>query len=355
MAWNLIVWIILAFVCSFLFTLAIKRIALRLGVVDSPDNVRKIHKEPVPLLGGTAIFITMAIFIIGFLLFSESLTGGEITKTHYLGFLLGGIALVAGGYFDDRYNLKPQFSILFPITASLVIIFFGIEVDKLTNPFGGIVYLKSWQSDILVFIWLMIVMYTTKFLDGLDGLSGGVSGIGAFMIMLLSSTAAYFQPDVALLSALSIGAIAGFLVLNFHPAKIFLGEGGSTFVGFLLGSLAIISGGKLAIALVVLALPLFDTAWVILRRMFVEKRLPVIGDRKHLHHRLLDIGFLQKQIVLSYYFVAASLGLLTLFLQSRQKLVLFGASILLLVIAALFIVFVGAQHDESKQKGKPKA
>lgn len=244
-----------------------------------------------------------------------------------------------GGYLDDRFDLPAHATIIAPILATLTAIAFGIEVDKLTNPFGGVIYLLPWQSDVLVFVWLMLVMYTTKFLDGLDGLATSVSSVGAIMIMLLSLTASYFQPDVALLSAVTIGAYLGFLFWNVHPASIFLGEGGSTFVGFMLGILAVISGGKVATALLVLGIPLLDVLWVISRR-FREGGISrvFVGDKKHLHHRLLALGWGQTRIVILYVAVAAAFGVSALFLQSREKLVALIVLSLVMLLTALFFV-----------------
>lgn len=326
-----------AFALSFAFTLAVRATAARFGIVDRPGDARKVHAKAMPLLGGLAVYAAVAIVLIDVLQNMRSLlTGGEITPLHYAGFLAGGLVLMVGGFLDDKYNLPAKYAILAPVLAALCAIGFGIEVDKLTNPFGGVIVLQGWQSDALVFVWLMVVMYTSKFLDGLDGLATGVSSIGALMVMFLALTTAYFQPDVATLAAICLGAMLGFLVFNVHPASIFLGEGGSTFVGYALGTLAVISGGKLATALLVIAIPLMDVAWIVVRRFRAGGIAQVFkADRKHLHHRLLDRGWSQGRIVLAYYGVAAAFGLSTLFLQSKQKLIALGLLAVLMVVAAI--------------------
>jgi UDP-N-acetylmuramyl pentapeptide phosphotransferase/UDP-N-acetylglucosamine-1-phosphate transferase len=182
----------------------------------------------------------------------------------------------------------------------------------------------------------MVVIYAMKFLDGLDGLATGISSIGTLMIFLLSLTAAYFQPDVALLSTVVLGAMFGFLVFNFHPAAIFLGEGGSTFVGFLVGILAVISGGKLATALLVIGIPLADVAFVVIRRWKRGGFKTIFsGDREHLHHKLLETGLSERGVVFCYYALAGGFGVLTLFLQSREKLIALGLLILVAILAAV--------------------
>lgn len=327
----------LAFVLAFVAAFAVERLARRFGVVDRPGP-RKIHHQPVPLLGGVAIYLAVAVCVGGALWSSGTLTSGSITLGHYLGFLTGGLILMVGGALDDRYNLPPHLSLIAPLLAALAAVFGGIEISKITNPFGGVILIEPWQSNVLVFAWLLVVMYTTKFLDGLDGLATGVSAVGMGMVLGLSLTVAYFQPDVALLSSIALGATLGFLVRNFHPAKIFLGEGGSTFVGYLLGTLAVISGGKLATALLVVGIPLLDVAWAVLRRASTGGLKNITkADRKHLHHRLLDLGWGQRRVAVTYYLVAAAFGAAAMFLQSGAKLVALSLLGLLMLVAVIIL------------------
>jgi len=336
----LIVFGTISFLLAFFGTIFVRLFASRLHVVDDPKkHEKKIHKLPIPLLGGVSIFFAFLVCVVLAMNFTPLLFGGKIVFWHYIGFLLGAFVLMIGGYLDDRFDLPPEFAILSPVLATLITIAFGINIEKITNPFGGIIFLSFWQSNILVFVWLLLVMYTTKFLDGLDGLATSVTSVGVLMILLLSLTAAYFQPDVALLAVIVLGAQLGFLFWNIHPASIFLGEGGSTLVGYFIGMLAIISGGKLATALLVLGIPLIDLCWVIARRFRRGGMAKIfIGDRKHLHHRLLDLGWEQTQIVLLYVCVASMFGVLTLFLQSQQKLVAMMLLLLIMFIAAMFLV-----------------
>lgn len=339
MTTSLLFFGMIAFAISFIATVFVKHLAFQNGVVDRPGSARKIHTRPTARMGGLAIYLAFTSVVVLLLLTSPTLIGGRITAFHYIGMLIGGFALMLGGLLDDRYDLPPWLSCVSPIVAASILISSGIEIEKLTNPFGGVIVLTPLQSDVLVFVWLMAVMYTTKFLDGLDGLATSVSSVGTLMIVLLALTAAYFQPDIALLSAVAFGAFLGFLFWNFHPASIFLGEGGSTFVGYVLGTLAVISGGKLATALLVLGIPLLDVVWVIMRRLRKGGLREVVrGDRKHLHHRLLDLGLGQRRIVFIYVFIASAFGVSTLFLQSRQKLVALVLLGLMMLIAAAILV-----------------
>jgi len=180
------------------------------------------------------------------------------------------------------------------------------------------------------------MMYTTKLLDGVDGLVSGLGLIGAVVIFLFTSSTQYFQPDIAMAAWIFAAACLGFLVLNFNPAKIYLGEGGSLFIGYVLGVLAIISGAKISIALLIMGLPILDVVWTILRRLMKGKNPFRLADRQHLHHRLLDLGLSARKTVFIFYIFAAVFGLSGLILQSRGKII---ALFVLLVLMLLIVIF----------------
>ncbi|PJA46965.1 hypothetical protein CO172_03360 [Candidatus Uhrbacteria bacterium CG_4_9_14_3_um_filter_36_7] len=335
------IWFIISFFLCFLLTKLVIYLGKKWGLVDRPDEHKKnIHKNVIPLGGGLSIFLSiLGSFLFLLFLGNTILISGSITIVHYSGFFLGGLILILIGLLDDWFDLPPYVTILGPILAAFIVILFGVNIEKLTNPFGGVIYLGFWQSNILVFLWLLVVMYSMKLIDGLDGLETGVASIATFMILALSSTVSYFQPDVQIFSSVVLGAFLGFFVFNFYPAKIFLGEGGSTFIAYTIGVLAIISGGKVATALLVLCLPFFDLIWVMGRRFFKGGFYSMFeGDRQHLHHRLFDLGWTQKQVVFFYYIIAASLGASALFLQSFQKLLVLSLFILFMVCFAFWFV-----------------
>jgi UDP-GlcNAc:undecaprenyl-phosphate GlcNAc-1-phosphate transferase len=316
-------WLAASAILSFVLTALVKRLALRYGIVDRPsERPGKIHTAPVPLLGGVGIFLSFSICLIVAALTTGRVIGA-ITWPMLIGVIAGGAILIVGGALDDIKNLPPRLQILFPLAATLDVIFCGVGVSKLSSPFGGIIYLAAPLSGLVIFPYIMGTTYATKFFDGLDGLVTGLAAIGALLIMILALTTRYFQPDVALIAAITLGAFAGFLPWNFHPAKIYLGEGGALFAGYILGVLSIISGAKIAVVLMALGVAVVDAAWVILRRALWERRSPVSADRKHLHHRLLDAGWSQRNTVLFIWFVSAAFGAATLLLQSAGKLVAF--------------------------------
>ncbi|MEK7540579.1 MAG: MraY family glycosyltransferase, partial [Patescibacteria group bacterium] len=282
----------------------IRRLALRQGFVDHPEAApqRKVHTAPVPLLGGLALFGGFALTSV---FLWNVLTAGYLLPKHLLGLLLAGAVLMIGGAWDDIKNLKPSRQILFPLLACVIVVASGVDIHEITNPFGDTLSLETiswiiftWQdipyrlvlwADLFGILWLLATTYATKFLDGLDGLVAGVTAIGASAIAVLSYRAPVLQPETALVALCLAGAAVGFLIWNRHPAKIFLGESGSLFCGFALGVLAIISGGKIAIALLVLGVPLLDAAWVIFKRLR-SGHSPFVGDSEHLHQRLFKLG-----------------------------------------------------------------
>lgn len=321
---------IVTLLLSVALTFLVMKLAKKLEVVDRPDQERKIHGREVPLLGGLAIFL--AFFIIIYLVHDKLLIG-NLEPQHWLGFFAGAGFLMIGGWLDDKYNLKPAWQIIWPTLAIVSVIAGGVQIEKITNPLGGYIYLGA-GSAVLIALWLLGMMYTTKLLDGLDGLVAGMTAIGSLVIFLFTMTTRYYQPDIGLAALILAATCLGFLFFNWHPAKIFLGEGGSLFLGYALGVLAIISGGKIAVALLVMGLPILDVAWTIIRRMLAGKNPFKFADRKHLHFRLLHLGLTVRQTVLAYYFFAAIFGLSALFLQSIGKIY----ALLILLTIMLFIV-----------------
>ena len=335
----LLLTLIISFGLAILLTRSVKIWTVKQSIIDEPGELRKVHKQSVPLLGGLAIFITFSLVAIGLATFTPYLIGKAVGQLELVGLILGGGIIMFGGYLDDRYHKTPQSQIVWPILAALAVLLSGINVYVVTNPFGGgLIELGALSSPVLTFLWLMGMMYTTKLLDGLDGLASGVGAIGGLIIFCLTQFTPFYEPPVGLLAITLAGACLGFLVWNWYPAKIFLGEGGSLYIGFILGVLAIISGAKIATTLLVMGVPALDVAWVILRRLFWEKKSLASADRKHLHYRLLDVGFSHRQAVLILYLVTACFGFTSLFLGTRGKVAALSILLLTMVILGVWIV-----------------
>ncbi len=327
------------FVLSFFITKLVRRLAVHLGIHDVPDMPRKIHEKPLPKLGGLAIF---ASFIIG--LTALAVFGGtqEISILRIVGLVLASSILIIGGILDDKYDLPASRQIWFPVIAAALVVLSGTHISYITNPLGGPIVLDQYKvagypvfGSLLVFGWILLITYTTKFLDGMDGLVSGISGIAGLVIFGLSLAPEVNQTTTAFIALIFAASAFGFLPHNFHPARIFLGEGGSTFTGFMIAVLAVISGGKIATALLVLGIPVLDAAWVVVRRLWFRAS-PFVGDKRHLHFRLLDIGFSQRQAVVFLYILAVVFGGVAVFLQSLGKLVA-----LLILFGVMLVVAIG--------------
>ncbi len=361
---NFLIYIIpplLSLILAVILTPLIKKIAWKFRILDYPNEKRKIHQQPTALLGGLAVFLSFLVVLIIIWLFGW-LNDGIIKNSQLWGIIVGGAVLVIGGILDDKFNLKPWQSFCFPVAAAAIAVFSGISVKYITNPFisgtgpyGRALFYFSWVNlkiisfaGLFSFLWILGMVYTTKFLDGLDGLVSGIGAIGATILFIVSLFWDVPMSGTSILCLILAGSLMGFLFYNFHPAQIFLGEGGATFVGFMLGVLSVISGGKLATALLIMGIPILDVIWIIFRRIFSGEHI-YTADRKHLHFRLLDAGLSHRQAVLFLYLLTLSFGLLSLFLQSQYKVIAFGILAGVMIILA---VFLGMKYKSKGTRNK---
>lgn len=334
-------------VLSYLLTKFFRFFAFKIGAVDYPDP-RKIHKEPVARLGGVALFISFFTIVFLFIPLDK----------HLLGFFIGAFILLFFGAMDDIFGLKPLTKFLGQLLAALVIVASGIGINFITNPLGGLIHLDTikipfelfnttyhitFWADLFTVFWIIVLINSINFLDGLDGLAGGVSGIAAFIIFLLSLQPDISQPQTALLALIIAGACFGFLPLNFHPAKIFMGDSGSMFLGFMLAVLAIFSGGKVATALLVLGIPILDVLWAVIRRVLKGKS-PFKADKKHLHHALLNKGLTQRQTVIFFYVTSLAFGTIALISKTFSKFIALAFLFVLVMALISFLYFLDTKN-----------
>ena len=321
--------LIFAAIVSFVATPLVKLLAVKAGAVDVPKDNRRMHKVPIPRMGGLAIFLA---FIFSVLIFSD------ITP-QIQGILLGAVMIVVLGVMDDIMTLRalPKFAV--QILAAVVVVMHGVKIEFLTYPFpgDGLTYLAlpNWLSVTVTVIWIVAITNAVNFIDGLDGLAVGVSGISAATMLVVALMVS--ENNVALIMAALLGACLGFIPYNFNPAKIFMGDTGSTFLGFILATISIQGLFKLyaiisfAVPFLILGIPIFDICFAIIRRV-AKGQNPMQADRGHVHHRLIDMGFSQKQSVAITYMLTAILGLAAVVLTTS------GEVKALILIGSIFVV-----------------
>lgn len=286
--------------------------AKELGIIARPSS-RKIHREPVPSWGGISLAIAILSGTFGSWLFLKTI------PDHALGVLFGLVVIVIVGTLDDRSSLSPGAKLIGQIIAAILPVAFGLRIAFINNPFGeGYMFLSTWQGWLLTIFWIVALTNALNLIDGLDGLAAGVSFFASLTLAFLAAGQKLF-PISAAFAAIA-GACMGFLPYNFHPARVFMGDTGAMALGYLFATLSIMGAVKSVAALsvlfmtgMVLAYPLLDTAFAIVRR-WLKGRPIFSADREHLHHRLLDSGFDQRQAVLLLYALTLVFCLLALLL-----------------------------------------
>lgn len=324
----------------------------RLGIVSrvTPRRINEGDARSLSKLGGGTLFISFTLTVLlAQLLDVPRFDPNEPTRL--IGLVLGSCVIFVVGFLDDRSELSALPLLAAQFAAAAIAVHFDIFIEGFNNPISGTMT-PEWPfavTVILTLFWIMGMMNTVNFLDGLDGLSSGVVLIAA-LVLFINSAFVLDPPQksVSLLPLALAGSTLGFLLFNFYPSRIFAG-GGAYLLGYIIGCLSIIGGAKMATVLMVMALPIMDTAWQIINRLMAGHS-PFKGDRGHIHHRLMDLGFSQRQIVLGYYAFCAFFGTLTLVLESRSfKLI--SLLIMLLIIAAGFLVVWFATLRAGQKQG----
>lgn len=329
-------------ILSYLFTPHVKKFAQKVGAIDVPKDNRRMHKEPIPRLGGLAIF---GGFLCAILIF------GKLDQ-QMLTILLGAIIIVVLGIFDDIMALGAKLKFVVQIVAAAIpVCIGGLQIKMFTNlnPFSDAPYFHLGLLAIPVtIIWIVGITNAVNLIDGLDGLAVGVSSIAAITMLAV----ALLTGEMAL--AITMGALAGacigFMPYNLNPAKIFMGDTGSTFLGYMLATVSIMGLFKFyavisfAVPFLILGLPIFDTANAIIRRV-AAGRSPMSPDRGHVHHKLIDMGFNQKQAVAILYAISGTLGLTAVVLTSsgEVKAIFLLLAVLVAIVVGACVIY-GAEH-----------
>ncbi|WP_226670833.1 glycosyltransferase family 4 protein [Metabacillus litoralis] len=324
---DYIVAFILSFAVTVLITPLVKKIAIKIGATDQP-NTRKIHKEIMPRMGGLAIFIGV---IAGFLYLKPQ-------SPYMTEVIIGAFIIILIGILDDRFTLPARYKFLGQLIAAIVVASSGLLVDKFNVPFFETVHLGVWSYPVTV-LWIVAITNAINLIDGLDGLAAGVSSIAMTSILIMAF--ADSQIVVIALCTILIGSSLGFLVHNFYPAKIFMGDTGALFLGYSISIISMLGLFKnltlfsFVIPIIVLAVPIFDTVFAIIRR-FLNKRSIAAPDKLHLHYCLVDLGFSHRTSVLIIYFFSACFGFSAIIFSNATL----WLSLLLMMILLLAIQFI---------------
>ena len=340
---------VLSFITAFMITPYTIKLARKVGALDVPKESRRIHEKPMPRLGGIAVvsgFFVAAIYLISIMTIEKNiiLFGEDGTITSLLGFLAGAIILITFCLIDDIKQIPAIVKLFGQILASTCIVFTGTRIVDVNIPFIATSQLNSIVSIIITYGWIIGITNAINLIDGLDGLATGISAISAISLLIIFSLNGSPIIAIILIAALT-GALIGFLPYNFNPAKTFIGDTGSNFLGFSLAIISILGIAKTYTAivivapLIVLALPIFDTLFAIVRRVIKGKSLKAIimADKGHLHHRIMKKGYTQRQAVILLYCISAISGMFAVVLLESG--IWKALSFALIVIAVCAIGF----------------
>ena len=360
---------LLAFITAFVITPYTIRLAKKVGAVDIPND-RRVNKKPMPRLGGLAVIAGFLVSVI-YLVISASIEGKinlseDGLNIKLLGILGGMLVLGIVCYIDDVKDIKPLVKLAGQVVAAIIVASSGVLIDNFTIPFKENSFvLNEVFSFILTVGWIIGITNAINLIDGLDGLSSGITLISCLSLVVVFALNESPLIAIILITALA-GAIVGFLPYNFNPAKTFIGDVGSNFMGFALAIISILGVAKTYTAIVliapimILALPIFDTIWAIIRRIIKSKSIKGVfkADRGHLHHRLMAKGYTQKQSVLILYGATATFGMTAIILLDSGIWKAASCALLVIAIVAIgyrdFVKLSVFKEAEIKKENKNK-
>ena len=335
-----------ALLVSFVSTPLAEAFARKVGAIDVPKDARRVHDHPIPRMGGLAIFLG---FVLGVVLFAQ-------IDTQLKGILLGSVVIVAVGVVDDITPLPALVKLVVQIGAALIAVWFGVRIEHLANPifWSAREYLNLGVFSIPVTVlWIVGITNSVNLIDGLDGLAVGVSAIASLSMLAISIMLGQWNPAIVLAAVL--GACIGFMPYNLNPAKIFMGDTGALMLGYVLACVSVTGLLKFytiisfTVPLLALGLPIFDTAFAIIRRL-LKGQNPMSPDRGHFHHRLIDMGMSQKQAVALLYGISSILGLSSVMITTNGEM-----KALVLVFAFVVAIAIGIALTRSHTKEEEKA
>ena len=353
---------LLAFITAYVITPYTIRFAKKIGALDMPKK-RKMHTHPMPRLGGLAViagFIVSTIYLITVMSIEKTITlsAPDNYKIKLLGFFAGILVLGIFCFFDDWKGINPFIKLLGQIIAAVIVTLSGIRIDRIVISHLNTIISNETLSIIITIIWIVGITNAINLIDGLDGLSSGISLISCLSLIIIFTLNSSPIISIILITSLS-GSLVGFLPFNFNPAKTFIGDTGSNFLGFALSIISILGIAKtytaivLIAPLIVFALPLFDTVLAIIRRIIKTRSLKGVfrADREHLHHKLMKRGYTQKQAVFMLYGVSATFGMFAIiFLESGLWKAVSFALMVIAIVAIGFKDILKLRNEDNKWK-----
>lgn len=345
---NIIMPFIISMAISLFMTPIARKIAVKVGAIDIPKDERRVHKKPMPLMGGLAIYISIIV---------ASLIYLPVDKT-LVSIIVGGTLIFISGVIDDIKGLSPRVKLIFQIVAAIILIFGDVKIDAITNPFtktSNLVELNGFSIPITIF-WVVGITNTLNLIDGLDGLAAGVAMIASLSFLFVANKFNYLP--VTIMSSIVGGSCLGFLPYNFNPAKIFMGDTGALFLGFMLAALSIegvmksVATIAVVVPIIILGVPIFDTTFAIFRRL-LNGRSIAEADKGHLHHRLLKMGFSQKKTVLILYSISAIFGLCAMLIakaNSKRAVILSMVVFIITILLAGKMGLISSKREDNNEQ-----
>ena len=340
---NVFVIVIVTLLTSLILVPIIKKVAIHVNAMDEP-NARKIHKVPMPRLGGLAIYLA---FLLGYMLYGE-------VSTQMLSILIGGFLLILVGFIDDIKSVPARYKLVVQIIAATIVVLYGDLSFSEVSVFGYKIYFNEFWGSLTSIVFIVAITNAINLIDGMDGLAAGISSIYFLTIAIIAFILNRIGGLDVIISLIMLGATLGFLVHNFPPAKIFMGDSGSLFLGFMISVIALLgykvtTFTSLIVPIVILAIPIFDTIFAILRRLLKGQNIGV-ADKEHFHHQLLKMRYSQTKSILIIYAIDIAFAVVSIFYILGDNQVAIAIYVALMILLLFVVLKTDILFDHSKKK-----
>ena len=340
---NVFVIVIVTLLTSLILVPIVKKVAIHIGAMDEP-NARKIHKVPMPRLGGLAIYLA---FLLGYMLYGE-------VSTQMLSILIGGFLLILVGFIDDINSVPARYKLIVQIIAATIVVLYGNLSFTELSIFGYKIYFNEFWGSLSSIIFIVAITNAINLIDGLDGLAAGISSIYFLTIAIIAFILNRIGGLDVIISLIMLGATLGFLIHNFPPAKIFMGDSGSLFLGFMISVIALLgykvtTFTSLIVPIVILAIPIFDTLFAILRRLLKGQNIGV-ADKEHFHHQLLKMKYSPTKSILTIYAIDIAFALISILYILGDNQIAIAIYITLMILLLFVVLKTDILFDHSLKK-----